>query len=177
MYFLYHGVPNPMIGNLLIPLNQMKSLMPDIREKNLEKYEGREKILERKIPLLNCLWNDVVQFLPLHPQKVFKLQQELGLIPSLPPYIFYEIDLNSLDPKKTAVYFKTAPEEENTEVKWLSEVDLAALQEIPEATVAYYKTLIGTGELPFNYQFIPHVLYQGAVDISTSNSFTLRNTK
>lgn len=166
-----------MIGNLLIPLNQMQSTMPDIRDKNLQKYNGREEILERRIPLLNCLWNDVVQFLPLHPQKVFELQQELGLIPGVPAYKFYEISLSNLDPAKTVVFFKTAPGAENVEVKWLNEVDFDALQEIPEATLSYYSSLIGTGEQPFNYQFIPHIMYKGAVDISDSNVVALGNAK
>ncbi len=173
MNLIYHAVPEPMIGTQLIPLNQMQTSMVDIRDKNLAKYKGREEILERRIPLLDCLWNDVIQFLPLHPQKVFELQQELGLIPSVPPYRYYEIDLDSLDPARTVVFFKTAPGEENTGVKWLKDVDFDSLQEIPEATSAYYKTLVGTGERPFNYQFIPHVVHKGAVDISSADIVTL----
>jgi hypothetical protein len=177
MNFIYHGVPEPMAGNQLIPLNQIRSILPNVLEKNLEKYKGREEILERKIPLLECLWNDVVQFLPLHPHKVFEAQKELRLISSLPPYKFYEIDLSNLDPTKTVVFFKTAPGEENVKVKWLSEVNLKSLQEIPKATRRYYESLIGTGELPFNYQFIPHLLYRGMVDISDANIFTLGSKK
>lgn len=162
-----------MIGTELIPLNQMQATMSDIRDRNLDKYKGREQIIEREIPLLNCLWNDVVQFLPVHPQKVFELQRDLGLIASVPPYKFYEIDLDSLDPDKAVVFFKTAPGEENTEAKWLKDVDFSSLQEVPEATQAYYKTLTGTGELPFNYQFIPHIVYKGSLDITNANIITL----
>ncbi len=174
MNFIYHGVPEPMVGTQLIPLSQMHASLTAIRDKNLEKYAGRNELLERRIPLLNCLWNDAVHFLPLHPQKVFELQQELGLIPDIPPYKFYEIDPGHLDPQKAVVFFKTAPGEENVKIKWLSEVDLASLQEIPEATLAYYKTLAGTGELPFNYQFIPHIVYRGTVDISGTSVITLQ---
>jgi hypothetical protein len=71
------------------------------------------------------------------------------------------------------VYFKTAPGEENVSVKWLGDVDLSAIREIPKATLDYYKTLVGTGELPFNYQFIPHVLHLGAIDISAAPIATL----
>jgi hypothetical protein len=166
-------VPDPMIGNKIIPLNQMQTIMPRIRAINLEKYQGREEILERKIPLLDCLWNDVVQFLPTHPRKVFELQRDLGLIPKVPPYKFYEINTDSLDPDKLVIFFKTAPGEENTEVRWLHDVDLSSLQTVPKATLEYYKSLIGTGELPFNYQFIPHVLYKGTVDITNVNIITL----
>jgi hypothetical protein len=119
------------------------------------------------------LWNDVVQFLPTHPRKVFELQRDLGLIPKVPPYKFYEINTDSLDPDKLVIFFKTAPGEENTEVRWLHDVDLSSLQTVQKATLEYYKSLIGTGELPFNYQFIPHVLYKGTVDITNVNIITL----
>lgn len=177
MNFIYHGVPEQMVGTYLVPLNQMQNDLKEIRDKNLEKYEGREEILVRKIPLLDCFWNDVVQFLPLHPQQVFDLQHKLGLIPEVPPYRFYEIDIKALDPKNTVVFFKTAPGEENVEVKWLNDVDFDSLQMIPEATIRYYRTLVGTGELPFNYQFLPHILHKGTVDISVAKVISLRQDK
>lgn len=166
MNFVYHNVPDPMVGTKLIPLNQMTDDMSGIKTKNLKKYEGREEILERQVPLLNCAWNDVLQFTPVHPQKVFELQVEMGLIPKVHDAKFYEIPIQSFDPDKTAVFFKTSPGEENVTVKWLKDVDFESLTEIPEATINYYKSLIGTGELPFNYQFIPHVLYKSSLDVS-----------
>lgn len=173
MYYVYHGVPEHIKGTKLIPLNQMHQLYPDLRKKYLEKYKGREQILERRIPLLDCSWNDVVQFLPLHPQKVFQLQQELGIISKIPPYQFYEIAAGSLDPSKTVIFLKTAPGEENTVVKWLDDVDLATIQDIPYATIEYFESVVGTGGLPFNYQFIPHILYKGTLDISNTPIITL----
>jgi hypothetical protein len=173
MQYIYHGVPEKMEGNTLMPLNLMPNFLDEIYEKNIKKYEGREEILERRIPLLDRLWNDVLQFLPFDPIKVFELQVSLGLISKMPHYRFYKIPLGQLDVQKTAVFFKTAPGEENTEVKWLEDVDFANVQDVPLATVNYYKTLIGTGVLPFNYQFIPHVLYAGTVDISGLQIITL----
>jgi len=162
-----------MIGNALIPLNDMRGNMEEIRKKNLEKYQGREEILQRKISLLDCLWNDVVQFLPFHPQKTFTLQKELGLIPQVPDYKFFEINISQLDPTKTVVFFKDKPGVKNEKFSWLTDIDLLSIQDIPEATVEYYKTLIGTGELPFNYQFVPHIVHKGPVDISSADIVTL----
>lgn len=173
MQYIYHGVPDELIGDELVPLKRMGELNPKLKNKYLKKYEGRETILERRIPLLDCLWNDVVQLLPFHPEKVFKLQVQLGLIPQLPAYRFFEIDVSQLDPKKTVVFFKTAPNEESVEAKWLSDVDFKSLGEIPEATNRYYQTLVGTGELPFNYQFVPHILHMGSIDISGSKIISL----
>jgi hypothetical protein len=173
MNYIYRGTPQSMHGNKLIPLNAMGHEMDKIRSEHTAKYKGRETIMQQKIPLLNCLWNDVVQFLPLHPQTVFELQKQLKLIPSVPKYKFFEIDIKSLDPGKTVVFFKTAPGEENVTVKWLNDVDIGSLQKIPAATRSYYESLIGSGGLPFNYQFIPHILYKGEVDISKCNIITL----
>lgn len=173
MQYIYHGVPEKMIGTKLMPLNLMPSSMGEVYDKNVEKYEGREEILERKVPLLGCMWNDVVQFLPLHPRKIFELQVKLGIIAEMPHYKFYKIPLDLLDVSKTIVFFKAAQGDDNTEYKWLKDIDLANIQDVPQATVNYYKTLIGTGELPFNYQFIPHVLYAGTVDISGLQIVTL----
>ena len=174
MNYLYHGMPDSMVGTELVPLNWMPESMSGIKQLHLQKYEKREEILERRIPLLDCLWNDVVQFLPLHPKKVFELQKELGLIAEVPPYKFYEIEFEQLDPANTVVFFKTAPGEENTDVKWLKDVDLATIQGIPQATIDYYKTLVGTGELPWNYQFVPHVVYRGNIDISNAKIITIQ---
>jgi len=172
--YLYHGIPEDMKGSELIPLNKMLEVDADLRAKYLEKYKGRESILERKIPLLDCLWNDVVQLLPLNPRPLFELQKELGLIAEIPDYHYYQIDISALDPPKTVIYFKTAPGEENVTVKWLKDVNLDELQGIPEATRKYYESMVGTGEPVFNYQFVPHVVYGGTIDVSTTQVINLQ---
>ena len=172
MYF-YHGIPEDMKGSELIPLNKMLEVDPELQAQYLEKYKGREEILERKIPLLDCLWSDVVQLLPLHPRQLFELQKELGLIPEIPSYKYYQIDTSTLDPSQTVVYFKTAPGEENVTVHWLEDVDLDDLQTVPPATIDYYKSMVGTGEPVFNYQFVPHIIYKGTVDVSSAKIISL----
>lgn len=173
MNYIYHHVPEQMTGTKLIPLNDMTDSLSEIKEINLEKYEGREEILERQVPLLKCAWNDVLQFTPVDQKLVFELQVEMGFIPEVPHYKFYKIDVSALDTSKTAVFFKTAPGEENITVKWLKDVDFTSLKAIPKATIEYYKTLVGTTELPFNYQFIPHILYKGTLDISETEIITI----
>jgi len=171
--FFYHGVPDDLEGDELIPLTEIFKKRPDLHAKYLEKYKGREEILQRRIPLLDCGWNDVVQLLPLHPRQLFELQQRLGLIEELPEYHYFEIDPASLDPNRTVVYFKTAPGDENVTVQWLNDVDMSSLQQIPQATEDYYRSMVGTGEPVFNYQFVPHVVCRGSVDITDSRTVIL----
>lgn len=168
MPYIYHGVPEQMVGHTLQPLNQMEKDNPELYQKYVQKYAGRMALLDRQVPVLNCRWNDVVQFLPFDPRKVFALQKELGIIDKVPHYKFYKIDTDTLDPEKLAVYFKTAPGEENAHVELFANANPAELQDVPAATIEYYKSVVGTGELPFNYQFVPHVLYQGSVDVSNA---------
>lgn len=173
MAYFYHGIPEDFEGHELIPLSAMHKRRPDLHEKYLAKYKGREEILDRRLPLLDCLWNDVVQLLPLHPQKLFALQKQLGLIDHVPDYKYFQIDSDQLDDAKAVVYFKTAPGEENVTVKWLKDVNLDELQEIPPATAKYYESMVGTCELVFNYQFVPHIIYRGSIDISKASVITL----
>lgn len=173
MTSLYHGVPENMIGSKLIPLNMMFETDRKLHKKYLRKYRGREEILERRIPLLDCLWNDVIQLLPVQPQKLFELQMQLGIIDGIPDYKYFTIDVNQLDPQKTVVYFKTAPSEENVTVQWLGDVNLETLKDVPPATVNYYKSMIGKKQPIFNYQFVPHVVYMGTIDVSNSTTITI----
>jgi hypothetical protein len=173
MHYIYHAVPEKMIGNNLIPLNSMQDIDDSLRNSYMSKYRGREDILERKIPILDCLWNDVVQLLPIHPQKIFELQKRLGFLQVVPNYRFYKINLSLLDRKHAVVFFKSSPGEDNIVVKLLGDVDFDAIQQIPRATVDYYKSVRKTNELPFNYQFVPHILYKGEVNISSAEIITL----
>ena len=70
MAFIYHKVPADMSGNILYPLNVMEKINPEIYEKAVKKYEGREYLMREVIPWLNCLWNDVLHFSIVHPTKI-----------------------------------------------------------------------------------------------------------
>lgn len=171
MNYFYHGVPNKLIGNSLMPLCKMKNQDTNLYDLYKSKYTGREEVIKQKIPLLNCFWDEVVQVLPLNPAKLFNLQLKLGLISKLPTYSYFKIDPNQLNKDNAVIYFKTAPGDQNVVVKWLKDVNLDSMQEVPLATINYYKSLVGTKETVFNYQFVPHVLYKGCINIPKSKIF------
>lgn len=165
MTFVYHGVPENMMGEEILSLNQLRGANLSAYGKNIEKYKGREAVIECNVPLLNCKASDVINLLPFNPKKLFEYQMELGLISAVPSYAYFEIDLQLLNPKETVVFFKTAPGEENVTIKWIKDVDFSELQEIPVATKQYYKSMVGKKEAVFNYQFVPHVLTRGPINI------------
>lgn len=175
MTYIYHGVPGEFIGDELIPLDQMALRNPIIHKEHLDKYKGREEIIERKVPLLDCKWNEVVQLLPLHPRQLFLYQKQLGLVDEIPDYRYFKVNLDLLDPLRTVVYFKTAPGDDNVTVKWLNDVVLDDLQEIPAATKKYYESMVASDQPVFNYQFVPHVLYRGSIAVDKDGAISLRD--
>lgn len=174
MAYIYHGVPETIKGTALIPLSKMETVDPDLQKKYLEKYNGRESVIERHIPLLDCAWDEVVQLLPLHPRQLFTYQQQIGIINEIPDYRYFEFDVNVLDSDSAVVYFKTAPGDDHVTVKWLADVNIDELQSIPQATINYYDSMVGKDEPVFNYQFIPHILYRGSIDISEAREIGIR---
>jgi hypothetical protein len=64
------------------------------------KYAGREHVLDVRVPLLDCLWNDVLHF-TVHPADVVELAA-VGLEPLR--RTFLEIDPFNLDPDRTVIF-------------------------------------------------------------------------
>ena len=63
---IYHLVPRELRGTLLYPLNQLKSVFPDLAAQHFTKYYDRADLPSTPIPPLQCLWNDVLMFSPVH---------------------------------------------------------------------------------------------------------------
>ena len=72
MGYVYHMVPKNMEGKKLIALNKLKLKNRGLYEQYIQKYydhPDRLKLLENQVPKLDCLWNDVIHLLPLHPSQ------------------------------------------------------------------------------------------------------------
>ena len=78
-HFVYHFKPANLQGTTLYPLNRLRDLHPEAHRSEFKKYVGREKLLEKRIPILDCLWNDVIHLSPLHPQTVIDCWKANGL--------------------------------------------------------------------------------------------------
>jgi hypothetical protein len=59
--YLYHFVPKDVRGTQLYPLSVLKKKFPDRYAEEVKKYQGRVFVKKIKIPVLNCLWNDVMR--------------------------------------------------------------------------------------------------------------------
>lgn len=155
-----------MLGVTLYPLNELRSINADIYNEALKKYAGREKLLQDKVPFLDCLWSDVVHLSPVHPTRVVEAYQELGYKLTS---ICYQIDAGTLDANKTVIYwykyldFRDRQKPDNFER--FSVDKLTSISELPQVTKKYYQSMFEKGERPLQYVGVPHILYKGSINI------------
>lgn len=167
MPYVYHMVPGDMKGTILYPLNQLKNNYPELYEQYTKKYEGRTKLLDRRIERLDCLWNDVIHFSALNPKFIFEEIRKLGRDFK---YSYFEIPAELLEPEKTVVYVyspreKGTPPPESDYIAYEAN-DIEKYAYLPEATIKYYKETIEAGGNPMGFHLIPHILYKGMIDTS-----------
>lgn len=175
MAFVYHMVPEQMVGDRLIPLNRLQHTNEELYKKYREKYfnhPDRPKLLEKTVPKLDCLWNDVLHFLPLHPSHIYEGLQSLG-IPVKSDVLFFRIPVERLQENPNALYHypkenyggPAAPiQRENIEV--LDVRKYTILERLPEEALAYYKEEHEQGRGFGMFAHIPHLLSQGEVDVA-----------
>lgn len=89
--YVYHFKPNGMTGDLLIPLNDLKATLPTTFDLQIKKYQGREELMKLEIPLLECLWNDVLHFSPINPQIILDTWRKEGLMDFAKPRLPLEV--------------------------------------------------------------------------------------
>lgn len=158
-----------MRGSILYPLNALKEKHPDIYEQQVNKYIGREHIIQQQIPVLDCLWNDVLHFSAIDPIEIKQALIEAGRNPDF-IMNYYQVDPKLIESKNAIVYLyahasnRDKIKEENFAPYNPDEVAKFSL--IPQATKDYYKEMIGKGERPLLYHKIPHILYKGTLDIT-----------
>lgn len=167
MNYLYHIVPKNLRGNILFPLNVLKNKLPDIYEQQVRKYSGREQLLKQQIPILDCLWNDVLHFSAVNPREIKQALIEAGRNPDFTMY-YYQVEPKLIFPEKAIVYLysHTDIKDKLNEKNYISynpdETEQFSI--MPEATKEYYKEMIRVGRNPLLYHRIPHILFKGELD-------------
>lgn len=153
-----------MEGDILYPLNELKEIYPKIYEKKVTKYQGREHLLDEVIPILNCKWNDVLHFSPVHPKEIQRVFKEIN-------HEFHgkflEIDPKLLNPDKTVLYlyFTDGPGLNPKEIIRFNPNELDKYSELRYETKKYYREKYLTNERPLLFYKIPHILFKGSIDI------------
>ncbi len=169
MSYLYHAVPKNLEGNILYPLNTLKEKYQDIYDEHVSKYIGREHVTQQKIPILDCLWNDVLFFCAVNPKEIKEALIEAGRNPNFTKQ-YYQVDPKLIDPNNAVVWLFNHVDDKNKMNKEnfvsYNPDEVARFSVLPPATKDYYQKIISQGERPLLYYRIPHILYKGTLDIT-----------
>ena len=174
-YWLYHKVPENMFGETIYPLNTLKKIRPGIFQQAVQKYAGREHLLIRQIPYLDCLWNDVVFMAAVNPIIVNEKFASVGYAQM--HFSYFKIDYTTLD--KSALLVYTATSYKRGVLENYTEFDSEKMSEyslFPDYAYEYYLQMWQMGT-PRNkimpYSLIPHILYKGTIDITGTEIVTI----
>jgi hypothetical protein len=175
---VYHAVPPSMTGNVLFPLNQLRLAVPELYQRHVTKYGGREQVLHFRIPGLGVLWNDALHCAPIHPYWVAKARVEAGVATSNFGTQAFRIPLESFRQHRSA-YFRNAtfwingrpgedmPDEPPREEFSAFDGDrYRELHDVPEAYPRFLAEMAKLGRPPLTFPTIPHVLVAGPIDVS-----------
>ena len=169
-HWLYHRVPDPIVGDTLYPLNRLDRIYPEVAAKEKRKYDLRKNLVAVRLPILNCLWNDVIHLSPLHPSKIKESLIKAGCLQQAPRRSYFVIDPQSLEPGG-AVFFRHS-KDTNGNYDFLAE-DFSLfessryreLESVPEEQLAYFIQMRNEGKKPLLWARTSHVLFQGEIKI------------
>jgi hypothetical protein len=167
--FVYHRVPVNLTGSVLYPLNQLKQVHPDVAVVQLKKYQGREALLSQQIPHLNCLWNDVLHFSPVHPAKIKAAMEEAGHTTGYRRWRYFEVNAAFFSPNNTVIWeYRERPHPhfpiDESECLPYEPRLLGKYTEVGDWTRRYY-TEVKPGARVLPYVGIAHVLYRGHLNV------------
>ncbi|WP_127718053.1 hypothetical protein [Halobacteriovorax sp. HLS] len=177
--YIYHIVPRPFEGPKLIPLNRMDK-QSELYKKNFSKYVGRECLTKQVIPLLNCLWNDVVQFSAIDPCLVAKEIKSLGgLNRSLELEVFKIPISHVVGVNKVVSYTKTVSSNRSFELlasdfSFTTVENYQEQKTIPLTTINYWKDAIKEERPVLWFPYITHIFVLGEVETSQLERISLK---
>lgn len=156
-----------MTGNELVPLNKLKHTNLPLYAHYAAKYQGREEVMDKHIPPLGCMWNDVVFMTAVHPQKLMDARKSLRS--RLHRNKFFQIDPYSLDPSLMTVWLSNSDNDTSpASFEPFVVEDIGKYSEVPPATVEYYRRCVELRRRILIFALVPHILYRGTIDVSNA---------
>lgn len=163
---IYHRIPRNMTGEVLYPLSELQKIDPALYNVHAAKYEGREHLMEERIPLLeNCLWNEVIFLAAVHPAHFRRAFESVGF--EYPrPFRAFEFDVAYLDHSRMAVIMTMEMNRPRT-YEPFDPTRFKEYEVIPQKTLDYWKQERNAHKRPFHWMHVPHILYRGSLDVSS----------
>ncbi|WP_372651870.1 hypothetical protein [Halobacteriovorax sp.] len=173
MNYIYHLVPEPFLGKKLIPLNEMNP-EGELYLSHSKKYKGRESLVSEMIPILNCKWNDVVQFSALNPQYIINELRKIQPRFKIHRMKCFKVSVEEVESVYEGVVFNRSKSREKgdfsislNEVQLLHSKNYKEIHSVPKETLEYWNKIKETGEGKYLwFPYVPHIFLKGAVDTS-----------
>ncbi len=172
--YIYHFKRKNMVGDKLIPLNKLKDIYPEAYNEHVKKYDGREKLLKKRVPILDCLWNDVLHFSPINPQLILDVYNREDLVPeSRKGEVFevYKIPIQRL-PEELTICFQSFNYDFDKfdpvlNKFWEFKLDeYKELLKVPEKQIEVWHNDKKAERVLFWFSHIMHILSKTEVDVT-----------
>ena len=177
MAYIYHQIPENMTGETLYPLSELETLAPKLYQQQIVKYfdhPSRERIPYQRIPKLDCLRKEVLNFSPLHPHLVYEAWQALGV--TLPDVNWYQFPIEAVAHLPAVVYQPGLSEDiPGAHVRWLEPATYREGTALSDATKKWYAQLHEAGRRGGWFAHTPHVLVRGAVSVERAAVISWRD--
>ena len=79
MPYVFHLCAQDFRGSTLYPVNGLRTIYPDLYEREKAKYVGRESVLSWMVPGLGAVWGDTVNLSALDPRLLVAERRKLGV--------------------------------------------------------------------------------------------------
>lgn len=177
---MYHLCAPDLRDETLYPLDELRGRHPDLYQRELVKWAGRESVLDLRIPYLDCAWGSTVNLSAIDPRQLITLRRALGLPMShLLQRRVARIPVERLA-GRSAVWFDST-------AHWLNSRpgDADALRRPPDTDFSpfdpgryrelgavptmhehYLQSQLRRSEPALGFVFIPHVLVKGPVSLA-----------
>lgn len=181
MQYFYHLVPEPFIGKKLIPLNQMDT-ESELYRTHSKKYIGRESLVEQMIPILNCKWNDVVQFSALNPQYIVNELRAIQPDFRIHRMKCFKVSISEVENIYEGVIFNRPKNKKkgdfsisNEDVQLLNSKNYKEIHSVPKETLEYWNSVKKTGRGKYLwFPYIPHIFLKDSVDTTNFEIIDLK---
>jgi hypothetical protein len=180
MPYLYHMCADDFRGDELLPLNLLATRFPDIHDREMRKWAGRESVIRFAVPHLDVTWGDTVNLAALDPARLVEARRRLGVpSSSLLQRSVLRIPLERITGQAAVVYDSRShwrnsrpgladvpdvpPESDFTPF------DPATYEELSDAPPLHLDYLVeqrDAGVPALGFVFVRHVLVAGSIDVS-----------
>lgn len=179
MPFVYHLCAADFEGSTLYPLSDLREKLPQVYEREVSKWKGRESVLDYLVPGLDIPWSQTVNLSSLHPRRLIDVRRALGMpysnllqrkLVSIPiqrisalPSVHFRSNSHWLNSSPGDSNVPTVPPESEftpfVPSKYVEDV------QVPQFHLDYLLRQQARGEYALAFVGVPHVLVAGAIDL------------